>query len=141
MFEGDPGSAEPTLLLSQLGSKLYAAIPFLREAIKQDGGLSACLAKSRAQSGGTFRVTVNPVNGRIPVGRETVTLVQAEASGADAEGAAIGQLQATPSKQMLLSALCASLYQQGFKREIAAAGGPKRFFLSCPTLVCKFDHC
>ena len=112
MFEGDPGSAEPTLLLSQLGSKLYAAIPFLREAIKQDGGLSACLAKSRAQSGGTFRVTVNPVNGRIPVGRETVTLVQAEASGADAEGAAIGQLQATPSKQMLLSALCASLYQQ-----------------------------
>eukprot|EP00900_Chrysochromulina_parva_P000455 jgi/Chrpa1/1040/Chrysochromulina_OHIO_Genome00008491-RA len=141
MFEGDPGSAEPTLLLSQLGSKLYAAIPFLREAIKQDGGLSACLAKSRAQSGGTFRVTVNPVNGRIPVGRETVTLVQAEASGADAEGAAIGQLQATPSKQMLLSALCASLYQQGFKREIAAAGGPKRFFLSCPTLVCEFDHC
>ena len=141
MFEGDPGSAEPTLLLSQLGSKLYAAIPFLREAIKQDGGLSACLAKSRGQSGGTFRVTVNPVNGRIPVGRETVTLMQAEASGADAEGAAIGQLQATPSKQMLLSALCANLYQQGFKREIAAAGGPKRFFLSCPTLVCEFDHC
>jgi uncharacterized membrane protein YgcG len=141
MFEGDPGSAEPTLLLSQLGSKLYAAIPFLREAIKQDGGLSACLAKSRGQSGGTFRVTVNPVNGRIPVGRETVTLMQAEASGADAEGAAIGQLQATPSKQMLLSALCANLYQQGFKREIAAAGGPKRFFLSCPLLVCEFDHC
>ena len=139
LLEGDPGSAEPTILLSQLGSKLYAAIPFLREAIKQDGGLSACLAKSRGRSGGTFRV--NPVNGRVPVGRETVTLVQAEASGADAAGAAIGQLQATPSKQMLLSALCASLYQQGFKREIAAAGGPKRFFLSCPLLVCDFDLC
>ena len=36
---------------------------------------------------------------------------------------------------MLLSALCASLYQQGFKSEIAAARGPKRLFLSCPLLA------
>ena len=54
---------------------------------------------------------------------------------------AIGLLQATPSKKMLLSALCASLYQQGFKGEIAAARGPKRLFLSCPLLVCEFDDC
>ena len=54
---------------------------------------------------------------------------------------AIGLLQATPSKKMLLSALCASLYQQGFKSEIAAARGPKRFFLSCPLLVCELDDC
>ena len=53
---------------------------------------------------------------------------------------ALGLLQAIPSKKMLLSKLCAILYKQGFKSEIAAAGGPKRYFLSCPLLVCEF-HC
>jgi hypothetical protein len=53
---------------------------------------------------------------------------------------ALGLLQAMPSKKMLLSKLCAILYKQGFKSEIAAAGGPKRYFLSCPLLVCEF-HC
>lgn len=56
MHEDDPAALEPTLLLSQLGGKLYSAIPFARDAIKQEGGLSACLAKSKGQSGATFRV-------------------------------------------------------------------------------------
>ena len=43
---------------------------------------------------------------------------------------ALKLLQATPSKKMLLSTLCAILNQQGFKSEMAAAGGPKRYFLS-----------
>ena len=56
-----------------------------------------------------------------------------------AEQAAITLLHSTPDKQMLLSALCASLYQQGFKAEIAAAGSAARFFIGCKLLHCDFE--
>jgi len=56
-----------------------------------------------------------------------------------AEQAAITLLHSTPDKQMLLSALCASLYERGFRAEIAAAGRPARFFAGCKLLHCDLE--
>ena len=53
-----------------------------------------------------------------------------------AEQAAFTLLNSTPDKQMLLSALCASLYERGFRAEIAAARSPARFFAGCKLLHC-----
>lgn len=65
---------------------------------------------------------------RRAAGRESVRLVQPDVRKVGASATAIALLEQLPSKQVLLSALCSSLYQRGFKAEIAAAGGPKRFF-------------